>query len=115
MSPEMQYAEALKKVQAMKVKENFMVIEISYSTKIVLPYKDGMAFLQALANAEKLNEGYNEQHGIQAFDREAVKMRIMSHVEYENYKMAQLLGIKPDEVATMRAAVESVKKEEATS
>lgn len=94
----MDYAEALKKTTADKTKENFMLINFSYDKKVVLPYKDGVAFMQALSHAELLTEGYNEPTNIAGLDRDAVTSRVMSHAEYIRIKVATLLGIKLDEV-----------------
>lgn len=95
----MNYEAALKKVTAAKPKENFMTFEISYDKKILLPYKDGVAFLTALTNAEQVHEPYGgEQHRIAEFDRNTIKVSIMSHAEYIRFKIAALLGVKPEEV-----------------
>lgn len=94
----MEYAEALKKVQAKKPKENFMVITLGYDNKLVLPHKDGLAFMASLASVEKLSEPYNEPHRITEFDRSAITTHLMSAEEYERFKIAALLNVTPDEV-----------------
>ena len=89
--------EALKKVQA--TKENYMTFELSYDKKIILPYKDGIAFLVALSKAEQLKEPYGgEQHRITEFNRDTISARLLSHDEYIRIKIAALLGVKPEEV-----------------
>lgn len=94
----MDYTEALKKVMAVKPKGNFFSIQTSYDVKLILPYKDGMAYMGALENAEQLDEPYNKQHRIKEFDRKSITATIMSYDEYVRYKIAALLGIKPEEV-----------------
>lgn len=94
----MEYAEALKKVTANKPKENYMVITLSYNSKIVLPYKDGVAFMQTLVNAEQLHEPYQEQHRISELRRDAISTTVMPHAEYVRFKIAALLGVEPEEV-----------------
>lgn len=98
MATEMTYETALKKVTAEKPKDNFMVIEFGYNQKVLLPYKDGTNFLVSLNNAEQLHEPYNEQHRIKEFDRSSMSVRIMSHAEYVRFKIAALLGVKPEDV-----------------
>lgn len=94
----MDYKEALKKVQTKKVKENYMVINRSYNSKIVLPHKDGLLFLSSLNNAEQLNDPYNETHSITALQKDAISIRPMSCEEYEMYKIASLLKLSIAEV-----------------
>ena len=93
----MEYLEAVKEVRTKKVKENFLVIEFSYN-KIVLPYKEGMAFLSSLSTAEKLNDDYGGMKRIIPFERTLITTTLMSGEEYEQYKIAALLNISIDEV-----------------
>lgn len=94
----MDYPEALKKVQTTKATENFMVIQMVYNTKLVLPYKDGLVFMTALGSAEQLNEPYDTPHRITGLNRDTIKSYVMSHKEYERYKIAALLNIPHTEV-----------------
>lgn len=94
----MDYAEALKKVQSNKTKENFMLINISYSKDLILPYKDGIQLMASLTNAEQLLTPYQQQHRIAGLERDAVTSRVFSHEEYEQYKIAALLNVTIDEV-----------------
>ena len=96
--------EACKKVQAKKTKENYLVVELGYSAKLVLPHKEGMLFLQSLINAEQLRDGYGEQHHISGMSRNVLKTEIMSSDEYERIKIAALLNIKPEEVLEAQKA-----------
>lgn len=94
----MDYAEAVKKVQAKKLKENFLLIEMSYDKKLIMPYKEGVAFISSLANAEQLNDPYSKPKTITGLDREAIKSSVLSYEEYERIKIAALLNISLDEV-----------------
>lgn len=89
----MDYKEAVKKVQARKTKEPFLVFKFGYSAKLVLPHKDGVAMLSSIATAEQLNDPYNEQHSIGPIDRGSIEVTQMSQEEYEHYKIAALLKI----------------------
>jgi len=91
----MNFEEAHKKVTAAKIKENYMVIKMSWGHKIVLPYKDGVTFINSLSNAEALNEPYDGQHTISEIDRNVLETHLLSHAEYVRIKVAALLGIKP--------------------
>lgn len=94
----MDYPEALKVVQARKTKENYMLIRFSYDTQIILPYKEGLAFVASLTNAEQLEESYQKPHRINYFNKETLMIRIMSNHEYELYKIAALLNLTIAEV-----------------
>lgn len=91
------YTSAAKKVQAKKPKENYMVLEFSY-TKLVLPYKDGLVFMTALLNAEELTDPYSGEHRIGPVKRDVVKSSLMSYQDYERIKIANLLGVTPDDL-----------------
>lgn len=94
----MEYLEAVKKVQTTKPKDNFMVIKLDYETQLILPHKDGVAFMAALASAEQFNTHYSKPHSICELDRDKLTVTTMSCVEYERYKIATLLGVTVDEV-----------------
>lgn len=101
----MDYKEALKKVQAKKPRQNFLLIEISYDKKLILPYQEGIAFMAALENAEQFIDTYSKPKAITGLDRDQLKTSIMSYSEYEQVKIAALLNI----------SIEDVKQLESTS
>ena len=94
----MEYQEAVKKVSQIKPKENYMVIEMYYDNKLVLPYKDGLAFMSALVNAETLSEPYQQPHRITPLNRNTLKTSIMSGEEYAKHKIAALLNVTLEEL-----------------
>jgi hypothetical protein len=94
----MEYKEAIKKVQTKKTKENFLVVEVAYNVKFVLPYKEGMVLMASMAVAEELDEPYNKQHRIKEIDRNNFKTYVMSNDEYERIKVAAMLGVTPAQV-----------------
>lgn len=93
----MDYLKAKKEVQAMKKKENFMVVRISYDNIWVLPHKEGMALIEALKTAERFDKDYGAQRII-PLEQDNLRIHLMSAEEYERYKIAALLNITPDEV-----------------
>lgn len=94
----MNYEDAVKRVKTAKPKDNYIIINFGYDTKIVFPYKEGITVLASLVNAERLKEPYNEPHRINPIDREEVKSQVMSWEEYECFKIAALMNITPAEV-----------------
>ena len=94
----MEYAEAVKKVRAVKPRENKMIVVFGYDTKLVINHSDGIALMNALANAELLDDGYGKPHRINPIDRNKVTVNPLSSDEYDQYKIAALLNISLDEV-----------------
>lgn len=99
------YEEALKKIYGKQQKDNFILIEIDYQKNILLPYEDGLKFLACLKNAEILHENYSKPKTIGPLDSSNFKTRILSRKEYEDIKVASLLGITVEE---LNAKVETV-------
>lgn len=99
------YQDALKKVQTIKPKDNYMVIEMYYDNKIILPYKDGLAFMAALVNAEAYTTSYNEPHRIGSFNRDGIKSTIMSGEDYVKTKIAALLNVTMDQLKDLELLV----------
>ena len=97
----MDFITAQKKVQARKVKENYLLINLGYENKILLPYKDGIAFMSALSTAEQFNDPYNKEHSISELDKDKITIKPMSQEEYERYKIAALLNMTVAEVKEM--------------
>ena len=99
----MNATEALKKVREdNKTKaENFLLVQLSYSTKVLLPYTQGIELLQALAKAEMLTDEYSAAPTITAINQDTMSVRIYSRQEYEHVKMAQLLGLDKEQYRHM--------------
>lgn len=89
----MEFEEAKKKVRADKPKENFMLIPFGYDRNYVVPYKDGISIMTALANAERLITNYGEKTRITGLERNEFSPQILSHHEYELIKIANLLQV----------------------
>ena len=83
---------AIKAVRAEKKAESYVRIDKEYGTFLVLPYKQGLAFMQALEGAEIFEERYSGPPQCKPIS-DLFAMRPMSREEYEDYKVAELLGI----------------------
>mgnify|MGYP003509925449 CR=1 FL=1 len=94
----MEYKEAVKKIQARKPKDNYMIIKMGYENTVVLPHKDGMSLIASLATAEQYNDPYGKVHSITELDRNKITVTTMSSDEYDRHKIAVLLGMTLDEV-----------------
>lgn len=93
----MDYNEAKKIVNAAKPKDNFMLFEFAYDRKFLVPYKAGIALMEGLAQAERLQNGYSDLPRIMPLVAEDIQVRAFSHAEYEKYKIAGLLGLTKDQ------------------
>ena len=87
------FAEAEKQVKAEKQKENMMMIQFDYGHKLVVPYKDGVKIIEALANAEVLKEEYGQPTYLSGVERDHFNPTIMSREEYELIKIGALLKV----------------------
>lgn len=96
MKPE--YEEALKKLYGKTPKDNFLVIEIAYDRSILLPYDEGLKFLSCLKQAELYNEPYSKPKSIVTFNTDYFKTKILSRQDYEDIKVAALLGVTVEEL-----------------
>lgn len=96
------FAEAEKQVKAEKQKENMMVIPFDYGHKLVVPYKDGVKIIEALANAEVLKEEYGQLAYFAGVERHHFNPTIMSREEYELIKIGALLKVDYKELKLKR-------------
>ena len=96
------FAEAEKQVKAEKQKENMMVIPFDYGHKLVVPYKDGVKIIEALANAEVLKEEYGQLTYLAGVERHQFNPAIMSREEYELIKIGALLKVDYKELKQQR-------------
>ena len=87
------YKAAAQRVNATKPSENFMVVQISYSTKLVLSHKAGLALIAALENAELFKENYSDECKIIPIERDAISAQFMSLQEYQQIKIANILNV----------------------
>ena len=87
------YKAAAKRVNATKPSENFMVVQLSYSTKLVLSHKAGLALMTALENTELFKESYSDKCRIIPIERDAISTQFMSLQEYQQIKIANILNV----------------------
>ena len=87
----MTYDEALE--QTKEQKDNLILFTLDY-TQVILPYEDGLKLFECLKNAEALESSYNTEHTkIKNFDGSNVKISVFSYKQYQDIKVAQLMGI----------------------
>ena len=90
----MDYQEALKKIQASKkeLKTPYLMVSFGYDRNYIFPYKEGLAFVAALENAEQVNEVYNKPSSIGELTS-SIQVTPFSQSEYMAYKISNLLQI----------------------
>jgi hypothetical protein len=87
----MTYDEALE--QTKEQKDNLLLFTLDY-TQVLLPYDQGLVLLECLKNAEALKYAYNTEHTkIETFDGSNAKIGLFSYKQYQDIKVAQLMGI----------------------
>ena len=96
------YEEAVKKLKAKKPPENYMVVQLSYGTKLVLSHKAGLALITAHENAELLKESYSDKCMIIPIERDAISTQFMSLQEYQQIKIANILNVSIEDVKNIQ-------------
>lgn len=92
------YDDALGQIYSKKPKENFILVEFDYQTSLLLPYDEGLKFLSCLKHAELYQEKYSQPKVILPFSADNFKTKILSRQDYENIKIAALLGVTVQEL-----------------
>lgn len=74
--------------------KNYLAIELSYNTSLILPYRDGIALMAALENAERvIMPSYGQANIKFNAERFEIKTEIVSQAFYREQKMVHLLGV----------------------
>lgn len=100
----MDYAQALKQIQASKkeAKPPYLLVSFGYDRNYVFPYKEGLAFLAALENAEELKETYNKPSNIGELTS-SIQVSPFAQTEYMAYKLSNLLQISLEDARQLQA------------
>lgn len=78
---------------------NYMVLKLGYNFNIILPYKDGIAFLAAMEKAEAIEKYYNGSGMKMSKNPQQVDSYTVSQKDYRIAKMNLLLGMDEKEPA----------------
>lgn len=97
----MRYRTVSHHVRTQATQENYLIFEISYDKKLILPFKDGMAFINALQVAEELNDEYNKPPRITSLEKGKIRISTLSRKDYENIKISALLNVSLEEVVRL--------------
>ena len=99
----MDYQQALKQIQASKkeAKPSYLLVSFGYDRNYVFSYKEGMAFLSVLENAEQLEESYSKPSNIGELTS-PIQVRPLTNTEYMSYKISNLLQISLQDARDMQ-------------
>lgn len=89
----MDIEEARKKVQQLRKPSPYIQINISYDKFLIMPFKEGMQFLEALKATEMYTKSYANPPKIKAVTAEDFVVNLLSAEEYEQIHMAQLMQV----------------------
>lgn len=100
----MDYAQALKQIQASKkeAKPPYLLVSFGYDRTYVFPYKEGLAFLAAMESAEELKETYNKPSNIGELTS-SIQVSPFTQTEYMSYKLSNLLQISLEDARQLQA------------
>lgn len=107
----MNYQEAVKKLktdQALKNPNNYLRIEMSYGFHIVLPYKEGVSFIECLNHAQEYEKNYSTGPVISPIKQDNFKINMMSGEDYRDIKIANLMGVAVEDLKTLAPSTEIV-------
>ena len=107
----MQFSEALKKVQASKNQDNFILVSLGWDQKYVFPYKEGLAFIAAFEHALYFKEDYDNNSRLTPLNRDHLAFHVLSREDYENIQIAGLLNLKLSQIKEMRNPTPPEKEE----
>jgi len=93
---------ALKAVRSSKKPESYVRIQMDYGNYLVLPYKQGIAFLQAVEGAVVVKNRYGEAPSCRALDADTFQMAHLSQEDYETIRMAELLNVSLNDMKDLR-------------
>lgn len=96
----MNYETAAKQVRAAKKPESYLVFRFNYGERYILPHKEGLALLQSMSAAEQIPSYFNKTDPpvIKQIGTSSISIDAMSQEEYEEIKIAALLGIPLDDL-----------------
>lgn len=99
----MDYAQALKQIQASKKEAKFpyLLVSFGYDRNYVFPYKEGLAFLATLESAEQLDQNYSKPCNIWELTS-SIEVRPFTQTEYMSYKISNLLQISLEEAKQLQ-------------
>ena len=99
----MDYQQALKQIQASKkeAKPPYLLVSFGYDRNYVFSYKEGLAFLGALEDAEQLEESYSKPSSIGELTS-SIQVRPLTNTEYMSYKISNLLQISLQDARDMQ-------------
>lgn len=98
----MDLATATKEAKKHKAPENRMQVSLSYDLKMVLPYKDGLTLLAALANAELVKHEWGKPEQLVPMSESSLNSTIVSETDYHDLVMAGILGVPAKEIKEAR-------------
>jgi hypothetical protein len=96
----MTFDEALALSNKKPMGEPHMLIQLSYANRLVLPYKEGVAVVEALRKAEMITDSYSNPQLV-SLPKGQISIEILTHQDYARYKVAALLGISFEEATTL--------------
>lgn len=93
-----QLQDAKKKITSVKPKENYLRIKLGYDNILVLPYKDGIKFVESLSYAQRIEGDYGSRKRMIPLEKGMVEISPLSAEEFTRYQIATMLDISIDEL-----------------
>lgn len=102
-----EYKKALQEIYSKTPKDNFLAINFDYGKSLLLPYEEGLKLLACLRQAELLMDSYGKPKQIRPFDSDKFQTTVFSRKDYEDIKVAAMLGVTVEELLAPSAVPET--------
>jgi len=99
MSEHMTHEEAHKTLKDRKKPETYIRVNFNYNNYLIFPFKEGMAYIEALKSAEVFEDCYTGPPKINPVDSNTITVTLLSQQEYQLIHMAKLMGISTSDVS----------------
>lgn len=94
------YEEALKSISKTK-EEQFLMVDITYDLKLILPFKKAMEFIASLEEALVYIPSYSKAPNLKSLEKE-ITFYAISKDQINDIRVAKLLNITREEAEKMR-------------
>lgn len=94
------YQDALQRVRKETREDSYLLISLEYNKKLILPFKQGLKFLESLEEGYVLEDPYSSPSQVKRIDSDSLNFRVMSGAELLDHKASQLLDVPVKDLKT---------------
>lgn len=84
-------AKEAEKLLSKPIEENYISFSIGYSASLIMPHKQGLELVKALACAEEFKDNYNGASQVAPISPKEIHIKLVSAEEYREAKLRYYL------------------------